>query len=253
MKVICIANQKGGIGKTTTATATASILKKKGFKTLLIDSDMQGNSSDTYGAVYDGVATLYDVLFDEETPIEEAIQKTEKGDIISFDPLLREADDKLKNMTGGEYILSEKIMELKDYDYIIIDTAPALNKLLLACLMSADSVVIPITADRYALQGISQLFETLNLLKKRYRKEVKIDGFLLVKYNERMNISKEVKTFVESISTQYDTKLFNSKIRECGKTREAQAAREMLIEYAPKCTTAEDYESFVNELILTNN
>jgi len=252
-KTIVIANQKGGIGKTTTATAMATILKKKGFKTLLIDTDPQCNSSDSYRAKIEDEPTLFDVILDDETiPASEAIQTTDCGDIIPSDPLLRNADNILGSNLNGVFRLQEKLDELKNnnhYDYIIIDTNPVLNTILFSALIAADDLIIPITADRYAIQGLVQLQETLDTIKKRYNPNLKIIGLLLVKFNRRTRLSQEIQESLEKISGQLNTKLFKSTIRESIKVREAQAVRESLIDYASKSTSAEDYMEFVNEYL----
>lgn len=250
MKIIVVANQKGGIGKTTTATALSSMLSKKGFKTMLIDADAQGNSSDTYRAVIDGQATLYDVLLDEDRiSIEEAVQNTDAGYIVASDPLLRKSDEILNGSIDGLYRLQDSISSLSDWDYVIIDTAPSMGSLLYNCLIAADKVVIPVTADRYGLQGLSQLNQTIQAIQKRQNKELKIAGLLLVKFNPRINLSKEVKNSLQDIAIQMNTILFDTFIRESTKAREAQAARIPLIDYSPNSTTAIDYMAFVNELI----
>ncbi|MDD6504904.1 MAG: AAA family ATPase, partial [Lachnospiraceae bacterium] len=155
--VFVVANQKGGIGKTTTATNLAGILSKKG-KTLLIDADPQGNSTSTYEAKIQDVATLYDVIIDSERlPIDEAIQHTPNGDIVASDPLLAKAEKLLDGDVDGFYRLKDALEELEGYKYIVIDTAPSLNVILYNCLIAADKVIIPVTADSYALQGIQQL------------------------------------------------------------------------------------------------
>lgn len=252
MKIIVVANQKGGIGKTTTATALASILAKKGYHPLLIDADMQGNSSDTYRAGIEGQATLYDVLLEsgsERTSITEAIQKTEVGQIIAADPLLRKADEILNGDVNGLYRLQDALLELKGYDFIIIDTAPSMNSLLYNCLIAADKVIVPITADRYGLQGLSQLNQTIQAIQKRQNPKLSIAGLLLVKFNERTNLSKEVKESLNIIAEQMNTKVFQTAIRESTKAKEAQALRKALIDYAPTSSTAMDYISFVDELL----
>jgi len=252
MQIIVVANQKGGIGKTTTATAISSILSKKGYNTLLIDADMQGNSTDTYRAEIEGKATLYDVLLESTTErisISNAIQKTEVGHILAADPLLRKSDEILNGDVNGLYRLQESLSELKGFDYVIIDTAPSMNTLLYNCLIAANRIVIPITADRYGLQGLSQLNQTVQAIKKRQNQNLSIAGLLLVKFNQRTNLSKEVKDSLETIAKQMDTKLFSTTIRESTKAKEAQALRQSLIDYAPNSTTSLDYISFVNELI----
>lgn len=254
MKVYVVANQKGGIGKTTTATALAAILQSMGQRTLLIDADQQGNSTDTYQAEIEGHATLYDVLLeDERIPLKDAIQKTEIGDIVASDPLLREGDVKLSSDLDGVYRLSEAIEQLEGYDYVVIDTAPALNHVLYNCLIASDEVIIPVTADRYGLQGLAQLSEAVRKIQKRQNPKLKISGLLLVKYNGRTLLSQEVSQSLDKIAEEMGTKVFASKIRESTKTREAQAMRKSLIEYAEKSTTAEDYKAFVKELLEVND
>lgn len=251
MEIICIANQKGGIGKSTTTTALASILESKGKKTLLIDADPQGNSTDTYRAVSKDTATLYDIILDRDDPlpIMEAIQKTEIGDIIASDPELKYADVKLPNDGNEYFILQEALAELKGYDYVIIDTAPADNKLLKNCLIAADKVVIPITADRYAIQGLSDLNKTLVQVKKRNNPKLEISGLLLVKYKGRQKLAQEVKESLKNIAFQMQTKVFETTIRESINAQKAQAIRTTLIKFAPNSTTAQDYIAFTEELL----
>ncbi|MEE1229384.1 MAG: ParA family protein [Lachnospiraceae bacterium] len=250
MKTYVVANQKGGIGKTTTATALASILRKKGYKTLLIDSDVQGNSTDTYEAKIEGEATLYDVLLDEDRiPLTDAIQHTEKGDIVASDPLLRRADEILHQDLEGVYRLQDALDKLEGYDYVIIDTAPAVNSILHNCLIAADEVIIPITADRYGIQGLAELNHTIATIQRRQNPKLKVAGLLLIRYNNRTLLGREVKDNLVDIAKQMNTQLFETTIRESVKCREAQAMRQTLIDYAPKSTTAIDYIAFTEELL----
>ena len=250
-KVITVANQKGGIGKTTTATAIASILNDMGFKTLLIDADPQGNSTDTYRAISKDTATLYDVILDldDPLPINEAIQTTEMGDIIASDPLLKEADTKFPNDGNEYYLLDEALKKLKGYKYVVLDTAPADNKLLKNCLVSSNTVVVPITADRYAIQGLADLNNSIMAIKKRSNPKLKIAGLLLIKYKQRQILAQEVKTALEELSKKMKTTVFKTTIRESSACQKAQASRKTLIKYAPKSTTAVDYYKFVEELL----
>lgn len=249
MKIYVVANQKGGIGKTTTATALASILSKNGKKVLFIDSDKQGNSSDTYKAQIDSVATLYDVLLDDDRiEISEAIQYTKNGDIVASDPLLRKADKILYDDIDGVFRLDDTLKKLKGYDYVIIDTNPSIDAILKSCLIACDEVIIPVTADRYALQGLSQLNEAITSIKRRQNPRLKVAGLLLVKYDKRTNLSKDVEQSLQNVASVMNTKLFKTKIRESVKAREAQAKRMMLIDYSPNSTTSNDYIHFTNEL-----
>lgn len=244
-----IANQKGGIGKTTTATTLAGILGTKG-KTLLIDADPQGNSTNTYQALIEDQATLYDVMVDSDAlPIEEAVQHMPNGDIVASDPLLAKAGKMLDGNVEGLYRLQDALELLEGYDYIVIDTAPSLDVVLYNCLIAADRVIIPVTADAYAMQGLSKLNETIKAVQKRQNPKLEIAGLLLVKYAGRSKLEKNVKEEIQQVADQIGTRLFPTAVRECVKTKEAQMNRKLLIDYAPNCTTMQDYQEFVEELL----
>lgn len=249
MTTYVVANQKGGIGKTTTATNLAGILSKKG-PTLLIDADPQGNSTSTYQAKIEDMATLYDVMIDaDKLPIDEAIQHLPNGDIVASDPLLAKAEKILDGDVEGFYRLKDALDALDGYDYVVIDTAPSLNVILYNCLIAADQVIIPVTADAYAMQGIAQLYDTIMAVKRRQNPSLVIAGLLLVKYSGRSNLEKVTLTDIEEQAKNMETKLFQTTIRECVKTKEAQDAKKLLIDYAPKCNTMLDYLSFADELL----
>ena len=247
--VFVVANQKGGIGKSTTATNLAGILGQKA-KTLLIDADPQGNSTSTYEAKIEDVATLYDVIIDsDKLPIAEAIQHTENGDIVASDPLLVKAEKMLDGDVEGFYRLKDALEGLNDYKYIVIDTAPSLNIILYNCLIAADKVIIPVTADAYSMQGIQQLYDTIMAVKRRQNRDLSIAGLLLVRYSGRSNLERETRDNIEKVAKQMNTKLFKTVIRECVKTKEAQEHKKLLIDYAPKCNTCLDYVEFSQELL----
>ena len=248
--VICIANQKGGIGKTTTATSIATILSDKGYKTLLIDSDLQGNSTDTYRASFEGVAPLYDILLEENpADINDTIQHTEMGDIIASDPLLREADSKLSTKgIAGYKILKKALSHLMGYDFVIIDTAPTINMVLRNVLTASDYVVIPITADRYGFQGLFELNASIKDAQELNEK-LKIAGILLVRYNNRTILAREVRDTLISEAHNIGTELFRTSIRECNKVKEAQTVQSTLLKYDKSCTASKDYIALVDELL----
>ena len=149
----------------------------------------------------------------------------------------------------GLYHLQDAINELSGYDYIVIDTAPSLSVILYNCLIAADEVIIPVTADAYSMQGLNQLYDTIKSVQKRQNQSLKIAGLLLVKYSGRSNLDKQVLEKLEQFAEETGTKVFNSKIRECIKVKEAQENKKLLIDYAPECTTMEDYNSFAEELL----
>ena len=247
--VFVVANQKGGIGKTTTATNLAGILSKRA-KTLLIDADPQGNSTSTYQAQVENVATLYDVMVDSDRlPIDEAIQHMPNGDIVASDPLLAKAEKILDGDVEGFYRLKDALDMLGEYEYVVIDTAPSMNVILYNSLIAADQVIIPLTADAYAKQGIQQLYETIMAVKRRQNPALNIAGLLLVKFSGRSNLEKATRLEIEEQAKQMGTKLFDTVIRECVKTKEAQEKKVLLVDYAPKCNTLVDYMAFVDELL----
>lgn len=249
-KVIAIANQKGGIGKTTTATSIAGILAERGYKTLLIDCDVQGNSTDTFRAKSDGVATLYDVMLEDSKPLtlNETIQHTEMGDIVASDPLLAEADPKL-SIKGVKGLLKLKnaIDSLEGFDYVIIDTHPAIDFMLRNVLAAADEVIIPVAPGRYSFQGLKPLIEAIDDATALNPK-LKIAGFLRTNFKDT-NVSKDTSGALEELEGIFDIHVFKTIIRQCTKVIEAQSARMTLIKYDKRCSTEHDYEDFVEEYL----
>ena len=245
-EIIAVANQKGGIGKTTTALALADALNMKGKKTLYIDLDPQCNGTGNYRAKVDGVGTLYDLLVDGDT---DCIQTTERGDIIAGDPLLKEAS-KVIDGASATFKLKKGLSEIRNhYDYIILDTPPALSVLLTNALTAADKVIIPLTTDLFGLQGLTQLHDTIVEVQEFTNPELKVDGLLLVKYKDRTNLSKEILATLPEYAKLLNTRIYETKIREAVATQEAQAARESLFNWAPSCTTAKDYLELLNEIV----
>lgn len=247
--VITIANQKGGVGKTATASAIASSLIRRGYNVLMIDADPQGNTTDIYRAKIEGQATLFDLMIQEATA-KEAIQITEFGDIIASDPQLIKADNTFLN-SGREYLLKEAIESIKEkYDFIVIDTLPGLGVMLLNALTAADGIVIPIGADRDSLQGLKQLSDTINATKKYSNKDLRVYGLLVTMYFPNTKLSKEItEEALPKISSILNTKIFETRIRYTTKVKEAKAKRVPLLKHSQHSTAAEDYETMVDELL----
>lgn len=247
-RIIAIANQKGGVGKSTTSVALAKGLELLGEKTVLIDTDPQCNSTDTYRAQVNDVATLYDLLIENEDVVE-CIQQTELGNIIPSDPLMREAEQRFPNDNSRSFILREKCEQLKKmYDYIIIDTPPTMGVILSNVFTFANEIVIPVTCDRYGLAGIDLLSKTIRSAQKYTNPNLKISGMLLIKYSERLNICKEISDGLPQIAEVLNTRVFDTKIRESVACRESQSARDSIYHYAPGSTTAKDYMEFCKEI-----
>jgi len=249
-RITVIINQKGGVGKTTTAHALGTGLIKKGYKVLLVDTDPQGNVSHTMQADTIGKG-LYEAM-KEELPAVELIQRTPQGDILPSTLLLTAADMEFVS-TGREYILETVLESVKNnYDYIVIDSPPQLGILTINALVASDDVIIPMTADIYSLQGLNQLHSTINKVRKFCKKNIVIAGLLLTRYSDRTILSRELKESVEAKARELDSRLYNAIIREAVSIREAQTARQSIFDYAPKSNPAVDYMDFVTEYLLKN-
>ncbi len=248
VKIITVTNQKGGTGKTTTAYALVLGLIEKGFKCLVIDLDPQGNLSFSLGADT-SKKTVYGLLTRENTA-EESIQTTNHCDIIASSRLLSGADTILKT-TGGEYRLKEVLETVKgNYDFIVIDTPPSLSSLTVNSLTASSDVIIPVQADIFSIQGITQLWETIQPIRQYCNADLNISGILFTKYNNRAVLNREVEeTFRKDIAQQLGTKVYDATIREGVAIREAQYTRNNIFEYAPTSNVALDYKAFINEVL----
>lgn len=248
MKTIAISNQKGGVGKTTTATNLAYGLISRGKNVLLVDCDPQGNSTDTWRAKNtEGFPTLADLLFTNDNPVD-CIQHTEVGDILAGDPLLEDAE---KHLTGfsGFFKLKRRLEPLLSlYDHIILDTPPNLGILLQNALIAADGVIVPVTCGRYALQGMSRFTDTVEDVRSQPNPNLKVLGLLLVRYDSRTLLAKEVASGLPELTAKLGTKVFETKIRRTEEVEKAQAARMPLQAFSPTATAAEDYLAFIQEL-----
>ena len=246
MKIIAVANQKGGIGKTTTAVALATGLRRLGKKTLLVDLDPQANATDNFQAQIDGVGTAYDLLIHGDT---DCIQTTSLGDIIAGDPQLKDASKLLDGVSAAHKLRKGLTTIAPNYDYIILDTPPALSVLLTNALTAADTLIIPLTSDRFGLQGLVQLYETVCDVREYTNPGLNVAGLLLVKYRKSTQLAKAVDGSLPEYAEMFGTKIFESKIREGMDARKAQAAQNGLFAFAPNGTVAKDYKAFIKELL----
>ena len=244
---IAIINQKGGVGKSTTAFALAAGLAQKGYRTLAVDLDAQANLSYTFGAKTDG-ATVLGVLCGE-VKASDAVQHTAGGDIIAASKALAGADAFITD-TGKEYKLREALEAVREnYDFIITDTPPALGILTVNALTAAVSVVVPAQADIYSLHGIEQLGATVAPVKRYCNPGLRITGILLTRYSPRSILSREIAELAERLAERLETRLFKTTIREAVAVKESQISRESLFCYAPKANVTEDYAAFVEEML----
>lgn len=246
-EVIAVSNQKGGVGKSTTANALGAYLFHKGFKVLYVDMDAQGNLSYSMGASNKNISSL-EVLTGTATA-REAIVQTPQGDLIPASPALASADAILTE-TGKEYKLREALEPLLgEYDYIIIDTPPAIGTLTINALTACNSVIVPAQADIFSLQGIGQLVQTIQTVKKYCNRNLSIKGLLITRYNARTVLSKDMTDLLEDTAQKLQTKLYQTKIRECTALKEAQASQQDIYIYAPRSNGTADYTAFVEEVL----
>jgi len=250
-KIISVANQKGGVGKTTTAVNLSSSLAKKGKKVLLIDTDPQGNATSGVGVDKSVQYSVYDVLV-EGIDIQNTIQQTEiKGlEVCPSNINLAGAEVQLVSEKEREYKLKEKINEVKNaYDYIIIDCPPSLGIVTLNAFTASDSVLIPIQCEYYALEGLGQLINTINLVKKRMNKSLAIEGALLTMYDARTNLSNQV---VKEVKNYFDDKVYKTVIPRNVKLSEAPSYGMPICMYDARSKGSKCYEKFTKELMKNN-
>lgn len=247
MIIYSISNQKGGVGKSTTANALGAGLTKKGFKVLYVDLDAQCNLSHSMKANNRAVTSL-EVLTGTATAAE-AIVETLQGDIIPASPALASADSILTD-TGKEYRLKEALAPINDkYDYCILDTPPALGTLTVNALTACNGVIIPTQADIYSLQGIGQLARTIQTVKKYCNSDLVIMGMAITRYNSRSVLTRDMTELLEDTAIQLHTTVYTAKIRECVQIKEAQAQQQDIFTYNPNSNAAKDYEGLLNEIL----
>lgn len=250
MKAIAVINQKGGVGKSTTASAIGGGLTLEGAKVLFVDLDAQCNLSYLMEASISGLtqASALDVLQGNASAAE-AVQHTAQGDIIAASPALAGADIVL-TATGKEYRLKEALEALAGlYDYCVIDTPPALGVLTINALTACNGCIIPAQADFLSLQGIGQLHGTIETVRKYCNPGLKVYGIVLTRYSARAVISREVSAMMEETASSLQTRLYKTRIRECTAVKEAQAMRQPIYTYAPRSNASADYTALVKEIM----
>ena len=248
-RIIAVANRKGGVGKTTTAINLSACLAEMGKHVLAIDLDPQGNTTSGLGVDKDEKEnTVYELLLGEST-VEECIVPTvcEGLDLIPSNVNLSAAEIELIGVKDKEYILKNEVEWIKDgFDYIIIDCPPSLSMLTINAMTTADTVLVPIQCEYYALEGLSQLIHTINLVKERLNPDLDIEGVVFTMYDSRTNLSMQV---VENVKSNLSQKVFQTLIPRNIRLAEAPSYGMPINAYDPKSAGAEAYMQLAEEVI----
>ena len=251
-KILSVANQKGGVGKTTTTVNLSAGLACRGKKVLMIDADPQGNATSAVGVDKECELSTYDVLVNE-VDIKEVIQPTNvnKLFVCPSNINLAGAEVQLVSMVSRELRLKEQLDKIKDeYDYILIDCPPSLGLITLNAFTASDSVLIPVQCEYFALEGLGQLMNTINIVKKHLNKSIYIEGAVLTMYDLRTNLANQV---VREVKKYFENKVYKTVIPRNVKLSEAPSYGMPIIMYDPKSKGAKAYDKLSKEFIKRNN
>ena len=244
-QIITVTNQKGGVGKTTTAAALVCGLSQRGARVLGVDLDPQGNLGFNLGLDIGSGSTVYDVLKGTCT-IEEAIQSTEYGDVLPSDIMLSAAEVEF-TVPRREFMLDQQLSAVRSrYDFIIIDTPPALNILTVNAYVASSGLIVPMEAEVLSLVGITQLQETIETVRATFNPHLKVLGILINKFNGRLTLSKDILELAQEVAEQLGSRVFQAKIHRGVGVAMAPAHGQTVLTYQPDSRPAQDFQEIVD-------
>ena len=244
-QIITVTNQKGGVGKTTTASSLVCGLHQRGAKVLGVDLDPQGNLGFNLGLDINSGSTVYDV-FTGGCPIEEAIRSSEYGDVLPSDIMLSAAEVEF-TAPRREFMLSNLLTGVRErYDFIIIDTPPALNILTVNAYVASTGLIVPMEAEVLSLVGVTQLQETINIVRGSFNPDLKVLGILINKYNGRLSLSRDILEMAQVVADQLDSRVFEAKIHRGVGVAMAPAHGQTVLTYQPDSRPAQDFQSILD-------
>jgi len=249
VSVISVANQKGGVGKTTTTINLSASIANRGYRVLIVDIDPQGNATSGLGIEKSSIKQdIYNVLIDE-IPLKDTIlhTSTKKLDLVPATINLSGAETELISMMARETRLKSALDAVSnDYDFIFIDCPPSLGQLSINAFTASDSILIPVQSEYYAMEGLSQLLNTIRLVQKHFNKDLGVEGVLLTMLDSRTNLGAEV---VKEVQSYFDKKVYKTIIPRITKLAEAPSYGQPITEYAPNSRGAEVYDDLAKEVL----